>query len=113
MCWAVIPGYNWYQVSKDGEVRSVARKRKVSISRKHRDSVEAWNYKGKVLKPVEVNNLLTVHIYDASGNRVNMPVKKAVAMAYLGVDISYPTRKIKCKDGDFRNCSLSNISIVR
>lgn len=113
MCWATIPGYDWYQVSKDGEVRSLTRQREVSIYRKCRDSIENWNYKEKVLKPIETGNLLTIHIYDPSGNRVNMPVKKAVAMAYLGIDISYPTCKIKYKDGDFKNCSLSNIFIVR
>ena len=117
--WKPIEGFDKYEVSNLGRVRSVPRCSDKVITRNDGKSYqEKWTYKGKVLKHVypgytDEKPCAYVHLYRDTRHRENIAVKRLVARAFMEGfdDNSVKTGKIKHKDGDTRNCCISNLYI--
>ena len=116
--WRDIRGYEGiYQVSSLGRVRSLPRVDYImNIARRNRGpSCEAWQRKGKILKPIRARNFHSdyVHLYPANGVRVSVTIKRLVAEAFLP-DFTYTTttNSIRLKD-DAKGCAASNLYIVK
>jgi len=113
--WKDIVGYEGiYQVSNIGRVRSLSVPR-VWANVKHNNGKvfdEVRTRPGRVLKAIDVNGLLMVHLYTIDHHRESIAVKRLVAQAFLPeFDNDVTTASIRHIDTDTFNCSVNNLYI--
>lgn len=103
--WKSVKGYeDYYEVSNLGKVRS--KDREVVLSGKRKGQVRC--YPGRELKPLNSQGHLTVNL-QKGGSRLNVGLGRLVAIHFLeGFEDSGRTQ-VKYKDGDSKNCSITNL----
>lgn len=102
--WRDIPGYDGYQASSDGEVRSIDRTVWFRPSWKAPNGYKRWT-RGRVLKPAP--GTTSDHLMVMAGRGRNLMVHVAVALAFLG---RRPDGKeVLHHDGDPTNNTPANL----
>lgn len=103
--WRPIPGYEGlYEVSDDGQVRSLERK----VFRLDKWGLRAsLKVKEKLLKITEDKSYCYVRLYNDSGG-TTIGLGRLMLLTFVGPP---PNEKAVCrhKDGDFRRCVVSNL----
>lgn len=99
-----IDGYNGYQVSNNGFVKSV--EREITVKRKSclykRKQIE------KILKPyLDKDGYKTVRLYDNNGETRNFRVSRLVAKAFISNPLCLP--EVNHKDLDRTNDNVENL----
>lgn len=101
-----------YQISNLGRVKSLGRRRCRKGSIKVPKTTQEWNYRERILKPIEMNGRLKVNLHDLSDNQKGVSIATLVAIHFLLTDSDkYPIR-INFKDGDYHNCSSDNLILI-
>lgn len=101
-----------YQVSNLGRVKSLGRKRRRKGSIKVPVTTKEWNYRERILKPIEMKGRLKVNLHDLSDNQKGVSIATLVALHFLLSDSSKHIIRIDFKDGDYHNCSSDNLIVI-
>lgn len=118
--WKDIKGYEGlYQISDKGRVRACETTREVrDVVRNRHDRVgitEYWTRRERILKPIQLRSkhAIYVHLYKNDHTRESIAIKRLVASHFMK-DFSddIKTNRIRYKDSDPSNCSLSNLYII-
>jgi len=102
--WKLIPGYGDYEISDEGEIRSLERTKKYKSGR----TIEL-KAKEKKLRKHPVNGFLMTDLIDDKGKRNTVYPHKAVALAFI--KNSHPRKKkvVIHLDGDITNNKIDNL----
>lgn len=99
--WKPIPGFEGYEVSDLGRVRSLDRE--IAIDHRGRGRLWIRRYRGKLLAPVDDGRYLAVHL----GSRKQMRVHQLVMLAFVGEPP--PGTEVAHNNGRGTNCKLLNL----
>lgn len=114
--WIPVYGFEDYEVSNLGNIRSKARTRTFTLSRKGHVHEETWRMREKILKRVYPGcNEPSVHLYQ-NRKRKAMYVKTIVFVSFEALDGTPKDRKsidIRHKDGNKDNCAITNLYLRR
>ena len=103
--WKPVKGYEeYYEVSNLGRVRSLDRK--IILSGKRKGQIRI--YSGKNLKPLESQGHLSVQLQKC-GSRMNIGLGRLVAIHFLEGFGDSGRMQIKYKDGNPKNCCITNL----
>lgn len=102
--WRQIEGYEWYQVSNTGLMKSIGRK--IVVNR--RSCLYERHQKKIILKPyLDKDGYKTVQLYDEQKRMKHFRVSRLVAKAFIANPMRFP--EVNHKDLDRTNDSVENL----
>lgn len=102
--WKTIPGYSDYEISDNGEIRSLERTKKYKSGR-----VIELKSKSKKLRKHPINGFLMTDLVDDKGKRNTVYPHKALALAFIKNNQPRKQKIVIHIDGDISNNHISNL----